>query len=534
MLDYGSKRILIVDDFTDFRSSLKSMLRDMGARDVDTADRGEEALSMCRNKRYDIILHDYNLGGGKNGQQVLEELIAGKLISHQCIFVMVTAESSQAMVLSALEHEPDAYLTKPFNRASLDQRLDKLVERKTALKGILQGLDKQDSAAVLDACKTLSQQDKRYLPLCQRYQATALRELGRLDELEQLLNGVLAERPLPWAQVALASLLHKRGELSRAQSLYEQGLKLFPMMPSLYDGLAAVLLAQGESQRAQQALEDAVKLAPLAIRRQMQLGKLALDNQDFDSAGKAYRQAMEQGRTSKFKSPENYLGLAQAITAQAGDGTLDKRLQIEVNQALGELDKTYANDPNLQLRSRLALASSLNKSGEPKRATQLAAEAAAAMEKLPQFFAADTALNVASQLRALGQTAASDALLKTCVEVYGDDPQVMQGVARQTDKADILSGGKEAVELNRQGVRCYQQKQFEEALRLFRQAFALQPKNISIALNTAQSLLQSAGGEMSEALLEESRRCLEVVSQMPETDARHARYQQLQRRATGQ
>ena len=110
----------------------------------------------------------------------------------------------------------------------------------------------------------------------------------------------------------------------------------------------------------------------------------------------------------------------------------------------------------------------------------------------------------------------------------------MQGVARQTDNADILSGGKEAVELNRQGVRCYQQKQFEEALRLFRQAFALQPKNISIALNTAQSLLQSAGGEMSEALLEESRRCLEVVSQMPETDARHARYQQLQRRASGQ
>ncbi|EDO25467.1 predicted protein, partial [Nematostella vectensis] len=138
------------------------------------------------------------------------------------------------------------------------------------------------------------------------------------------------------------------------------------------------------------------------------------------------------------------------------------------------------------------------------------------MEKLPQFFAADTALNVASQLRALGQTAASDALLKTCVEVYGDDPQVMQGVARQTDNADILSGGKEAVELNRQGVRCYQQKQFEEALRLFRQAFALQPKNISIALNTAQSLLQSAGGEMSEALLEESRRCLEVwQAQLP-------------------
>ena len=137
MQDYSNKRFLVVDDFSDFRSSVKAMLRDMGAKDVDTADCGEDTLAMCRHKRYDIILHDYNLGAGKNGQQVLEELLIGKLISHQCIFIMVTAESSQAMVLSALEHEPDAYLTKPFNRASLAQRLDKLVERKTLLKPIL-------------------------------------------------------------------------------------------------------------------------------------------------------------------------------------------------------------------------------------------------------------------------------------------------------------------------------------------------------------------------------------------------------------
>ena len=124
---------------------------------------------------------------------------------------------------------------------------------------------------------------------------------------------------------------------------------------------------------------------------------------------------------------------------------------LGLNDALAELDKTYCNDPNVQLRSRLAMASSLMKSGEPKKAAQLAAEAAAALASLPQLFAADAALSVASQLRALGQSEASDTLLKTCVEAYGDDPQVMQGVARQTDNSDILSGGKEAVELNRQG-----------------------------------------------------------------------------------
>ena len=38
MLSYHQKRFLIVDDFSDFRSSVRSMLRELGVKDVDTAD----------------------------------------------------------------------------------------------------------------------------------------------------------------------------------------------------------------------------------------------------------------------------------------------------------------------------------------------------------------------------------------------------------------------------------------------------------------------------------------------------------------
>jgi CheY-like chemotaxis protein/Flp pilus assembly protein TadD len=532
MQDYSDKRFLVVDDFNDFLSSVKAMLREMGARDVDTANRGEEAIAMCRQKRYDIILHDYNLGAGKNGQQVLEELIAARLISHQCIFVMVTAESSQAMVLSALEHEPDAYLTKPFNRASLAQRLDKLMERKALLKPVLQALDKQDPGAVLSACDSLAQQDKRLLPLCQRYKAGALRSLGRGEELERLLNAVLAERAIPWAYQALGAQLLARGEHLHARQLYEKALQTFPMQPGLYDGLAAVLDAQGEHQRAQQVLEDAVRLSPLAIRRQAQLGKLAMRNEDFASASKAFRSAVEQGKNSRFKSPENYLGLSQALISGAGEEALDKRAQAELNQALAELDSQFAEDKALRLRSRLMQASSLRQCGDVARATQLAAEVAARVEQLGEFFSADAALAVASQLKQLGQAGAGEALLKSCVEIYGDDPEVLQGVAKLTSDPAILGGAKEAVELNRQGVRAYQLGRHADALELFRRALALQPKNISIALNTAQSLLRQ--GESDEALREECRQCLDAVSMIPPGDARYERYQQLRLRAFGE
>lgn len=533
MQDYSDKRFLVVDDFNDFLSSVKAMLREMGARDVDTANRGEEAIAMCRQKRYDIILHDYNLGSGKNGQQTLEELLATRLISHQCIFVMVTAESSQAMVLSALEHEPDAYLTKPFNRASLAQRLDKLVERKTLLKPVLQALDKQAPAEVLAACDRLAQQDKRLLPLCLRYKAGALRELGRHEELERLLGGVLADRAVPWAYQALGNLLLARGDLVRAKEVFEKALQTFPMQPGLYDGLAAVLETQGEARRAQEVLEDAVRISPLAMRRQMQLGKLALRNEDFQGASKAYRSAVEQGRNSRLKSPENYLGLSQALIASAGDESLDKRALAEINQTLAELDNQYGDDPALQVRARLMQASSLQKSGDPARAAQLAAQAVAQLDSLGEFLPAEAALAVAAQLQQLGQAEAGAAMLKNCVEIYGDDAKVMDGIARLTDDPAILAGGKEAVELNRQGVRAYQLGRASDALELFRRALALQPKNISIALNTAQSLLRLGGDTPSAELLAECRACLDAVRMIPSSDPRHERYQQLRRKAFG-
>ena len=284
MIVYSNMRFLVVDDFSDFRSSVKGMLGQMAAQHIDIAANGEEALSLCRKTRYDVILHDYNLGEGKNGQQVLEELHHEKLISPHCIFVMVTAESSQAMVMAALEFEPDAYLTKPFNRASLQQRLDKLVERKSLLAPILDALAREDHRAVVSACDALLQRDPRLAPLCQRYKANALAALQQHEPLEQLLQGILAQRPLPWALMKLADHLLQRGQLDQAEALYEQGIEQFPMLPAAFDGLARVKLARGETLKAQVFLEQAVKISPNNPQRQAELGRVARSNEDPERA----------------------------------------------------------------------------------------------------------------------------------------------------------------------------------------------------------------------------------------------------------
>ncbi|MDB5983484.1 MAG: response regulator/TPR protein [Pseudomonas sp.] len=534
MLAYNQKNFLIVDDFSDFRSSVRSMLRELGVKDVDTADTGEQALRMCAQKRYDFILHDFNFGDGKkNGQQVLEDLMIDKLMSHESIFVMVTAENSQAMVMSALEWEPDAYLTKPFNRGGLAQRLEKLVQRKMLLKPILQALDRGKPIEVLTACGRITEQDQRFAPLCHRYKADALRDLNQHEALETFLKGILADRAMPWAYAELGKLLFKRGKAIEALAVYEQAVVAFPMIPALFDGMADVLVARGDVKRAQNVLEEAVRLSPLAVRRQRLLGKLALANEDFESASKAYRHAVSQGQHSRFKDPETNLGLAQALISKNGDQGLDARTRVEINQTLGEVAKEYGNDQGVQLRARLMKATSLQKS-DPETAAKLTEQALIHLKGMDQFLSAEAALVVAAQLQQLGHEDAGTGVLKNCMEVYGDDPAVMQGIARLTDDPAILGASKAAVELNLLGVRSYKTASFAEAQDFFRRALALQPKNISIALNMAQSLLHVKGMVPDASQLEECRVCLKMIGMMPETDPRYQRYQKLKTKAFGE
>ena len=58
---YHSKRFLIVDDFENFRRSMKGMMLSFGVEKVDTVRNGKEAVKASTEIDYDVILCDYNL-----------------------------------------------------------------------------------------------------------------------------------------------------------------------------------------------------------------------------------------------------------------------------------------------------------------------------------------------------------------------------------------------------------------------------------------------------------------------------------------
>ena len=137
----AGKRILIVDDLVEARSSLKKMANILGGDKIDAATDGIEAMNLIHRNDYDIVLSDYNLGRTKDGQQVLEEARFTNRLPATSLFIVITGENAMDMVMGALEYDPDGYITKPYTLNMLKERLIRIITVKEKLRPANEAID---------------------------------------------------------------------------------------------------------------------------------------------------------------------------------------------------------------------------------------------------------------------------------------------------------------------------------------------------------------------------------------------------------
>ena len=480
MIDFSKKRFLVVDDFSEFRSSIRGILRLLGVQHIDTAANGNEVLELCRRHRYDVILHDYNLGEGLSGQQVLEQLHAEKLLSPHCIFIMVTAENTQAMVLAALECEPDDYLTKPFNKVTLQTRLERLVRRKEVLAPVLKALEANDSVAVLQACQAIEEKDARHAVLCQRHMANALNALARYQELEQLLEKLARSRPTGWNLQALARLWLNQGRLDKVTRLLTAAVRQFPMMPELRDIQAELAALHNDSAATQEALQQAVTLSPNTIRRQIKLASQAWLNNDASSAIHALRQCWENGRYSAIFEPELLWQLASLLT----HNSTANKLPDEAQQWLGIIEKSYKSALPSQAATAL-----LRIEEQRRKGTAVATgDRQVLLEQLQEYqpqYAAITLLQLGDWLMQLGEKQLAEAFWQFCAQRHAGTTGVLEQVSARLPQLD-LQPLRQALDLSRQAAALHYQEQNDQAQALFEQALTQTPHLIELNMAAAR------------------------------------------------
>jgi two-component system chemotaxis response regulator CheY len=117
--------ILVVDDYKTMLRIIRNLLKQLGFSNIDEATDGSAALQKLRSGKYNLVISDWNMEP-MTGLQLLKEVRADEKLQH-LPFIMVTAESKTENVVAAKQAGVNNYIVKPFNAATLKQKLTAVI-----------------------------------------------------------------------------------------------------------------------------------------------------------------------------------------------------------------------------------------------------------------------------------------------------------------------------------------------------------------------------------------------------------------------
>jgi len=114
--------ILIVDDYATMIRIIRNLLKQLGFLNVDDASDGTQALERIKEKKYSLIISDWNMEP-MTGYELLKQVRAASDTA-RTPFIMVTAESKTENVIAAKKAGVNNYIVKPFNAQTLKGKID--------------------------------------------------------------------------------------------------------------------------------------------------------------------------------------------------------------------------------------------------------------------------------------------------------------------------------------------------------------------------------------------------------------------------
>jgi tetratricopeptide (TPR) repeat protein len=497
---WADKNYLIVDDFVGIRQLLRESLRNLGARNIDQASSGGEAMSLLGRIRYDVVLCDYNLGEGKNGQQVLEEVRQRNLLNPSSVWLMVSAEKSTESVMGAAEHQPDAYLIKPITEGVLLTRLNRVWHKKQVFRPIDQAYGEKDYLRAARLCDEEiaraadpAREDERanvHRIELLRMKARLMEKSGQPARAREAYDEVLAEREYQWARSGLAKIRMANGELEQARQLFQGVIAENRYYIDAYDQLALAYQQMGQLEEACSVLERATRLSPNSVPRQRHFGQVCLKLGNVGMAEKAFRKCIAIGEYSYVKTADAYLGLARVCGM--------KNEPKEALLLLGHVQREFPTG-DVRLRAKITEGMVFHESGDYRRARKAGDEIEELLKLSPQRPDTATCLEMATLLFAVGVKEAPVALLCYVVRNNHDSLLLQDEVQQIFEKARMGEEGieliraakKEASDMMNHGVLLWKTGKLDDAIAWMRNARAALPNNLRILFNAAQILVSA-------------------------------------------
>ena len=123
-------KFLIVDDFATMRRIVRGLLNEIGHANAEEAEDGSVALAMLRSGKFDFVVSDINMPV-MNGFELLAAVKADATLEHLPV-LLVTAEARKEDIVRAARDGAAGCIVKPFTKATLDEKIQKIMHKLAA------------------------------------------------------------------------------------------------------------------------------------------------------------------------------------------------------------------------------------------------------------------------------------------------------------------------------------------------------------------------------------------------------------------
>jgi two-component system chemotaxis response regulator CheY len=123
-------KFLIVDDFSTMRRIVRGLLKELGYNNAEEAEDGVAALALLKSAKFDFVVSDINMPN-MNGFELLSAIKAEASLKHLPV-LMVTAEARKEDIVRAAQDGAAGYIVKPFTKATLEEKVQKIMQKLAA------------------------------------------------------------------------------------------------------------------------------------------------------------------------------------------------------------------------------------------------------------------------------------------------------------------------------------------------------------------------------------------------------------------
>ena len=482
--------VLIIDDNTLVHGVLTDTLRGLGIREIKCAQNAYYGLRLCEQMHFHIVICSFNVQSDKDGFHLLEELKFKGFVKKSTVLIFLSAETSETLVNSIVELQPDDFWVKPLSPSSVKKRLTYALQIKRKLFSIYQAVDHNNfSKAIYYADRFLLDASlQKYFPNILRMKGEAYLSLREFVEAERFFKDLLGQYQYSWVYLGYVKALLKQGRIDEIHTLLAELIDKPDTRFATHDMLAQYYIEQENYAQAYQEIKRARELAPRNIERNKKFWDLARLNHDHLGQYQATKAIATNAKNSVHDSPRLLLNVVRAgidLANTLADSNGEKVL-AEAERYLKALESSGEGE---LFREEILVAQAriCNVRKQAERATRIvethlslraSTDIEDNLDKVKVFHELGMREEALKILQAIGNQIAGESLPSQVVTKYieqeMDERQEIFFTARQ---------------LHEMAVEHFQKKRLEPALASLVQALQLSPQNTKLAMSLIKVLM---------------------------------------------